>query len=321
MQVKASVLCLTYNQEKFVAGALRSILNQDYLNLELIVSDDNSQDRTWEVIQETIRDHPRKHQVILNLNSKNIGIVANFNKAFELSSGELIFTAAGDDISMSNRCSQSIKFWASKNMPDLIAADGYDMDFDGVNLGIKKSDNLENWDLDLWHKQRPYFFGASHMMNRSLININALDVNLPYEDQCLVFRAILKKSCFRLPEPLIKHRRGGVSQSTTNSINKNKKELLIQGVNSGLIELSQMIEDAKILGKEDDFLLLALPLYAEYEFASMILKSESKFDSIKKFFLTKNVRLSKKIRYLNYSIAPSLMEMIYQKKWTKKNTL
>lgn len=308
--VKASILLLTYNQEKFIADALNSILDQDYENIEIIISDDNSQDKTWQIIQEITSNHPKKSKVIFNKNVENLGVVGNYYKAFNLSSGDVIFTAAGDDISLPNRCSKSIEFWLFHNKPSLVAADGYDMDIDGTILGTKETDNLEKWDLKSWHSQRPYFFGASHMMTRELINLNKLNPKLPYEDQCFVLRAILKKSIFRLPTPLVKHRRGGLSQPTSKVSQKSKKMRLLKGVNEGLLELNQMLEDADYLGDKQPLFMMLKSKYFEYQYAFNTLTSEKKIDAIKTFLITNNVRISKKIRYLNYSIFPSIMENI-----------
>lgn len=308
--VKASILLLTYNQEKFVADALNSILDQDYENLEIIISDDNSQDQTWGIIQDIVSNHPRKNQIILNKNTENLGVVGNYYKAFNLSSGHLIFTAAGDDISLPNRCSSCIDFWMKNGEPDLVAADGFDMSIDGINLGIKKTDPLEKWDLEMWHKKRPYFFGASHMMTRKLISLNTLDHNLPYEDQCFVLRGILLKGCYRIPKALVLHRRGGVSQPSEKSTRKPKKDRLLRGVKEGYTELSQMLEDAKLLNKHHELYKLIFPLFEEYKYAYNILNAQTKIDSLKIFIKSKQIRLAKKIRYLNYALLPTLMETI-----------
>ena len=49
-----SVALMTYNQEKYVKESLLSVLNQTYDNLEIIISDDCSKDRTWETIEHEV---------------------------------------------------------------------------------------------------------------------------------------------------------------------------------------------------------------------------------------------------------------------------
>lgn len=99
-----SFLMITYNQEKYIADALNSALAQDYPNLEIVVSDDCSGDRTFIIATEIARDYHGPHKIILNRNEPNLGIGGNFHKAYTLASGEWLFMAAGDDISLPNRC-------------------------------------------------------------------------------------------------------------------------------------------------------------------------------------------------------------------------
>lgn len=320
MNPKASVLLLTFNQKLYIKDALNSILSQDYENLEIIVSDDQSKDGTWEIIQQIIADHPRRKQVILNKNEKNMGVVGNYNKAFSLSSGDVIFTAAGDDISLPNRCSACIDFWLLNDKPHLIAADGYDMSFDGENLGLKKTDDLDKWNLERWSKKRPYFFGASHMMSRQLIEINTLDIKLPYEDQCFFLRGLLLNSVKRIEKPLVFHRRGGLSQPQKNYLYPSKKEALLKGLSEGYVELNQMLEDSKRLNKGSEFLRFNGHAYNMYCYGQLILKSQTKFEALRIFITYRGVKIFKKIRYLNYALIPSLMQFIYltKKKYGKK---
>ena len=47
-----SVALTTYNGEKYLSEQLESIINQDYKNFEIIISDDNSKDKTIEIIND-----------------------------------------------------------------------------------------------------------------------------------------------------------------------------------------------------------------------------------------------------------------------------
>ena len=74
---KVSIIIPTYNQSKYIKKAIQSALNQDYNNLEVVVSDDNSNDNTFEIVKPLLLQH-------INLkyfkNPRNIGRVANYNK-------------------------------------------------------------------------------------------------------------------------------------------------------------------------------------------------------------------------------------------------
>ena len=117
--VHASVVLLTYNQEEFVEDALRSLLEQDYPDLQIVVSDDNSQDGTWQIVNSVAETYVGSKTIVLNRNSSNLGLVGNYEAAFALSTGDVVFSAAGDDMSTPDRCSECIKLWlANDRGPD-----------------------------------------------------------------------------------------------------------------------------------------------------------------------------------------------------------
>jgi glycosyltransferase involved in cell wall biosynthesis len=83
-----------YNQEQYVASAIESALIQTYPNLEVIVSDDASTDRTKEICQRYLSDGRFKYF----RNESNLGRVANYRKLFyELASGDWYVNLDGDD--------------------------------------------------------------------------------------------------------------------------------------------------------------------------------------------------------------------------------
>lgn len=247
----ASIVLLTFNQEHFVEDALRSLLNQDYENLEIVISDDCSTDSTWDQIQKILNDYSGIKKIIANQNPVNLGIVRNYETAFQKTTGDLIFMAAGDDISLPNRCSRSIEFWLSCNKDyDLVAADAIDMSYAGENLRIKENDPLEDWTIQRWFERRPYFFGASQMVTRRLLSLAPLHHNLPYEDQCLVFRSLLMAGAIRLPEPLVCHRRGGMTQSVGFKIQFGQgRSQISKDMLGELAELDQFLSDATALNQ------------------------------------------------------------------------
>lgn len=97
-----SVALTTYNGEKYLSEQLESIINQDYKNFEIIISDDNSKDKTIEIIN----DYKNKYSnIIVNFNSENLGFKKNFEKAISLCNGEFIAFSDQDDIWTTNHLS------------------------------------------------------------------------------------------------------------------------------------------------------------------------------------------------------------------------
>ncbi len=92
-----------YNQERYICEAVESAFSQTYSPLEIILSDDHSSDRTFEIMQEMAEKYSGPHEIILNKNKENKGLRCHFNRLTELASGEIILCAAGDDISLPER--------------------------------------------------------------------------------------------------------------------------------------------------------------------------------------------------------------------------
>ncbi len=99
--MKISIAMATYNGEKYLQEQLDSFVNQTRLPDELVVSDDCSRDRTIQIIQEFSKTAP--FEVILNRNSETLGYAGNFNKALELTSGDLVFLSDQDDVWFPNK--------------------------------------------------------------------------------------------------------------------------------------------------------------------------------------------------------------------------
>ena len=90
-----SVVMATYNGEKYIAEQIDSVLAQSYDAIELIICDDESSDKTVEIIELYMKAHPC---IRLYQNSENLGFVKNFEKGIGLSSGQYIALCDQDDI-------------------------------------------------------------------------------------------------------------------------------------------------------------------------------------------------------------------------------
>lgn len=91
---KVSIGIPIYNEEKWAARALESLLAQSYLNIEIIISDNASTDRTGEICRVyKVQDN----RIQYYRNDTNIGICENFEKVIQLSRGKYFMWAAADD--------------------------------------------------------------------------------------------------------------------------------------------------------------------------------------------------------------------------------
>ena len=94
---------IAYNQERFIREAVEGAFAQTYSPLEIILSDDGSSDKTFDVMQALVAKYDGPHHVMLNRNSKNLGLAGHVNHIMERATGDIIVLAAGDDISRPER--------------------------------------------------------------------------------------------------------------------------------------------------------------------------------------------------------------------------
>ena len=98
-----SVFIITYNSSDYVLEALESVKNQTYHNIELIVSDDCSTDKTVDIVKSWIHSNESRFvNTRLITAEKNTGVSGNVNRARMLCSGVWLKGFAGDDVLLPN---------------------------------------------------------------------------------------------------------------------------------------------------------------------------------------------------------------------------
>ncbi len=309
---KVSAILVTYNQADFVQEALQSLMDQDWDNLEIVISDDASTDQTWNRICELCEAYVGLKKLVLLRQSNNVGVVGNLNSAIAAATGDLFMLAAGDDVSLPTRCRESCEVWlASNGLLDLVATDAYDMLLDGTVLNVKPIDDLQTWTVGRWFFCRPYHFGASHLVTRRVVEMSAMRHDLSAEDQVLMFRAIVSGGAKRLAKPLVKHRRGGVSTGSGPKSYEVKRHALIVGAQRSMVESEQILTDARICGVLDE---CRMPLEASLQlqhFVVAMLHAASYRERFSLLMGAHGVPLSKRLRFYIFSSNAWLYKMKY----------
>src|SRR5882762_8401821 len=84
-----------YNGERYIAAALDCLISQTYQDLEIIVSDNASTDRTGEIVRAYAARDPR---IKYHRNPTNIGAQPNYNRTFDFATGKYLKWHACDDL-------------------------------------------------------------------------------------------------------------------------------------------------------------------------------------------------------------------------------
>lgn len=104
-----SILVPCFNHEKYIEDCIKSLIAQDYRDIELIIYDDCSTDSSFEIIKDwEERLIERFSNVLIHKNNLNLGVVKNLNAMIDASNGEYIKIIASDDMLTSNSISNLV---------------------------------------------------------------------------------------------------------------------------------------------------------------------------------------------------------------------
>ena len=140
-----SVIIPAYNHEKYIGKAVESVLNQTWTNLELIVINDGSTDRTGDIVQ-GYSDTRLKYFEQENQDAYN-----TINRGFHMAHGDFIAILNSDDVYPTNRLERLLKV-QKKTRAACIFTDVQPITENGDEI----SDYSFGWHL--WHKKnRDYY--------------------------------------------------------------------------------------------------------------------------------------------------------------------
>lgn len=183
-QPLVTVICLCYNQEKFVKRSIDSVLNQTYPNIQLIVVDDGSTDQSKCEIKKALQSHPDVGFIDLEA---NLGNTSAFNKGLEVSEGEFIIDLAADDMLNADRVELQVSFFLEQ--PQNVGVIYSDAQYIDAN-GRKRSVHFANtryrpYEGDIYYKLIDCFFipPPTMMIRKEVLDqLNGYDESLAYED-------------------------------------------------------------------------------------------------------------------------------------------
>jgi glycosyltransferase involved in cell wall biosynthesis len=161
--MKISYLVIAYNQEQFVRAAIKGVLAQDWPELEIVLSDDCSADRSFAIMEEIAAGYDGPHRIILNRNPVNLDLLAHLYKAASLASGDLLIIAEADDIPLPQRTRRTFEEW-QRSCADALSSYYHVIDAQGTV--IEKDYRCDVVDRRLLDRPIPMIHGASAAYTR-----------------------------------------------------------------------------------------------------------------------------------------------------------
>jgi glycosyltransferase involved in cell wall biosynthesis len=150
--MKISIVTVCFNAEKEIERTIRSVLSQTYQDLEYIIVDGASKDRTVEIAQNVINEYPNKAVTIIS--EPDHGIYDAMNKGIKRAKGEWVnMMNAGDVFANKDVLSKIFE----KSLPDNIAfiySDFYKSTSFGRYFRVKK--NCSESERNLVHQSTIY---------------------------------------------------------------------------------------------------------------------------------------------------------------------
>jgi glycosyltransferase involved in cell wall biosynthesis len=251
MSVRITLALLAYNQEPYIEDAVGSALSQECEPIQILISDDCSTDRTYDLIKKSVARYEGPHEVVVRRTAANLGIGAHFNALMTAAKGRLVVMMAGDDISRRDRVAATAAAWDDSGEDlDLIAAHLVDMDEHGHTFGIIRVDALQEWrSVSDWARRRPYSYGAAHAVSRRLFDrFGPLNANASQEDQVNMLRAVLAGRAYTIDDALVMYRRGGISTGVHSAATYRSWEARRTSIHLAVFE--QWVRDAGVAGHE-----------------------------------------------------------------------
>ncbi len=108
-----SIIISVYNGETHLAETIESVVNQTYLNFEIIIVDDGSTDGSREVVQRFIPPVRYHYQ-------SNKGIAAAWNQGIELTKGDFIAFNGADDLWVENKIHKQRETFLKDSTLDIV---------------------------------------------------------------------------------------------------------------------------------------------------------------------------------------------------------
>jgi alpha-1,3-rhamnosyltransferase len=228
-QPLVSVIIPSYNHEKYVEQAIMSVVSQTYKNIELIIIDDGSKDKSPYLINELI-NRVDSSKIIFEIQN-NMGLCKTLNKAIRMANGEFIAILASDDMYLPNRIEECVNvLLTTKANVCAVYSDGFMIDENGKKIG-KYSDKFKVPLSKNTYKElllRDWIPALSVLYRKSsLLECGLFDENIEIEDYDMLLRLAQKFKFKYIPKLLFLYRLHGSNYSSDGKKMDEQLDLIV----------------------------------------------------------------------------------------------
>lgn len=167
-----SIVMGVYNDERFLAEAIESILSQTFGNFEFIICDDGSSDKSLDIIKYY---QSKDDRIVLLQNSINLGLAASLNRCIEYSKGKYIARMDSDDRSLRDRLEKQFNYLENNSDVAVVGTQAYFIDQSGKRFKkFNRSGELAFQDVV---KQNNLIHPSTMIRKAVLIEVSGYSVN------------------------------------------------------------------------------------------------------------------------------------------------
>lgn len=212
---KVSVLIPAYNAEKYIDEAIQSIVDQTFIDWELIVINDGSKDETLD----KLREWERKDSRIIVLNNEvNLKLCKTLNRGILECKGGYIARMDADDISIKDRLEKQVNFLDQNKEVGIVGGGMYVCD---ENMNIKNIRSYRGGDKEIrkiLFRYSPFCHPAVMIRKSILEEVGGYDEKMaPTEDIDLWFRLAKITKLANLQDVILKYRVLPTSESQSKA--------------------------------------------------------------------------------------------------------
>ena len=185
--IQVSVCVVTYNQEKYIAECLESLVTQQTsFKFEIIVGEDCSTDNTRKIVQQYVEQYP--DLVIPLFYENNVGAVENVKRVYKAARGKYIAHMDGDDMALPNKLQRQFNILEANPDCSICVHNMLAIDSEGnsIKRAFKCFPEKKYILLDMY-LINPFFIHSSKMFINKIdeyidqLNVNALDIEVHIE--------------------------------------------------------------------------------------------------------------------------------------------
>ena len=241
--MKVSIITSCFNREKTIRGCIESVLAQDYPDIEYIIVDGASKDRSVEIIREAIAGHEDKVKFI---SEPDHGMYEAINKGIQAATGVIVGLVHSDDFLYSSHTISNIVKRFEETHADFLYGDGLFVNLDNTDKVVRNwiGGNYRLWKVRHgWLPLHPTCYIRRSVMERKGLYNESYKIAA---DSDFLFRYLLggELSVTYLKEYIVRMRMGGLSTDSARRKQMWKEDVRMyqsHGMNPTLTKLEKMM--------------------------------------------------------------------------------